>query len=144
MPFLGIEGGVYHHDQSVGMAGRKIGSQHPGRAGQQRLVIAIGEVRIDLVQAVGNRRGIRPREGQNLHRPIPGDLHFFTLVLFEHHMKITAAESEGTDTAASRMVGFRKPGPQGGVQIKRAGLNFQLRIRVVRLERRWKNFVIEG
>ena len=140
---VALKGGVYHQDQPVRVVGGKCTPEPSRRLRQRGGVGGIAKIFFKSEKPLGDCRCIDSRESQNLHRAIPGDLFFVRSILFEHHMKIAATESKGTDTAATWGVFGGKPGPWGGIEVKGTGFDSQLRVGFACLECGRENFVVE-
>ena len=76
--------------------------------------------------------------------PVPGRLHAGTFVLFHRNVEVRAAEAKRTERRAAGDIGRADPRARLRVQVERARLNIELRIRPVHLNGGRQNLVVQG
>ena len=91
-----------------------------------------------IVEGLAAVRGERQDDGA----AVPVNLRLSALILFQHDVKITAAESERADACAARMRMVRHPRPRLRIHVKRACIQEHFE-RVVNLDRWGQNFVVQ-
>ena len=134
-----VVGGVRDDDPAVDVC-LATGLERPGDVGQRHLRVApevFGEPGSCLLQ-----RGARTRrQRQQVARP--GRLGKTRRRLLEDHVGIGAADPEGAHPGPPREVD-RLPLRQHGVDLERAGLELELRVRPLEVQRGWDQAVLDG
>ncbi len=140
----GGEGGVFLCDdeEAEGGVGSECGAEASGVGaglgprGRGGLCVEGLEGVEELVMGVGG-------EGEDLDGVVPVDLFFCGEVFFEEAVEVAAAEAEGADAGASRVVGAWEPGAFFGVDVECGVTRLDGVEGLIDFDGGWEDFVVE-